>query len=629
MIGSKQSGKSWFSDRLIYLDIALSALFVFGLVVDISRLLPASQSVNFLIFLSILGTLPIIASALRALHKRRLTIDLLASIALVFSLVAKAWYSAVFINLMIASARIFERYTANRTRNIIRQLLKRKPLKVKVQFNHDVKIIPIEEVKIGDLIVIESGDQIPVDGIVVSGQGAINQATLTGESEPVLKKPGDEVYSATVNESGSFIIKTEKIGENTTLAKIIRLVDAASRMKTAEESVADKFVTWYIVLTLIGSTVIYFSTRNVNLVLSLLLVVCADDIAISVPLSFTGAIARAAKEGAVVKGAIFLESLSRVKTLITDKTGTLTRGRPQVIAIEPVGISDIEFLKLLGMAETYSKHPTAKATIQYLKLKNIPVILPESFEEIPGEGICVQYQKNTVCAGKIDYLKQQGVEITADFEKIAMIAKDSGASITSLGVNNKFSGIIFFEDQLRPFARAIVKHTKEFGVERWVMLTGDNERVASKVAQEVGIDVFKANLKPEDKVRAIAELKKQYGPVAMIGDGVNDAAALAAADLSIAMGAIGSDAAIETADIALMSDNLRVIPKLMDLSEITLSIVNQDFWIWGITNTLGVFLVLAGVLGPIGASFFNFVTDFIPIMNSLKIIKVRLKHREI
>lgn len=625
----KKSDVDRSSDRFLYLDIALAVLLVIGLIIDIFHLLPAGISIDLLIFLSIIGTLPVAVNAVKALIKRRLTIDLLASIALIFSLIAKSWYSAAFINLMIASARIFERYTANRARNIIRALLKNKPIKAKIQIDHAVKIILVENIKIGDLVVIESGDQLPIDGIVVSGQGEVNQATLTGESEPVLKKIGDQVFSGTVNESGSLVVKTEKIGEETTFAKIVRLVDAASRMKTVEESVADRFVTWYISLAFAGSIIIFVATRNVNLVLSLLLVVCADDIAVSIPLTFTGAITRAAREGAIVKGAVFLETISRVRTIITDKTGTLTRGKPQITAIEPIKMSEEEFLKMLGTAETYSKHPTAKAIIQYLKLKNIPIILPESFDEVPGEGICVKYRRQKICAGKIDYLEEQGVRVTPEFKKIAAIARDSGASITSLGVGNKFAGIIFFEDQLRPFAKAVVKHTKEFGVKRWVMITGDNERVAAKVAKDVGIDVFKANLKPEDKVHTIIELKKEYGPVAMIGDGVNDAAALAAADLSIAMGAIGSDAAIEAADIALMSDNLRVVPKLMDLSKNTLKIVHQDFWIWGVTNTVGIILVLMGFLGPIGASVFNFVTDFLPIANSLKILRIRLKHQEI
>jgi Cd2+/Zn2+-exporting ATPase len=629
MIDSERSGKNWLVDHLIYLDIILVVLFIFGLIADTFHLFPTNQTIEFLAILSILGTLPVIGSALRALIRRRLTIDLLASIALVFALFAKAWYSAVFINLMIASARIFDRYTTAKAKNIIKKLLKGRPLEAKIQLDRTTKIIPIEDVRIGDLIVIESGDQIPVDGIVTSGQAAINQATITGESEPVIKRIGDPVYSATMNESGSLIIKADKVGEDTTLAKIVKLVDLASRSKTKEEGIANKFTTWYIILTLFGSVAIYFTTRNLNLVLSLLLVICADDIAVSIPLSFTTAIAKAAREGMIVKGATTFEAAAKIKTMVTDKTGTLTRGKPQVTSVEPIDLNEEDFLEYLAMAETYSKHPTARAIIDYIKIKNLPIILPESFNETPGEGICVKHKETNICAGKIDYLKRRGVAIIPECEKVSNIARSAGGSVTFLGVNKKFAGVIFLEDQLRPFARAIVKNTKELGVERWILLTGDNEQVAQKVATEVNVDAFHANLKPEDKVRIINNLRKQYGTIAMVGDGVNDAAALAAADLSIAMGAIGSDAAIEAADIALMSDNLRSIPRLMNLSNLTLKIVNQNFWIWGITNALGISLVLMGGLGPIGASVFNFITDFIPIMNSLRIISVRLKHREI
>jgi Cd2+/Zn2+-exporting ATPase len=604
----------------ITFDIILAIVLSLALILNWLHVLPSGLARNSFIVFSIIGVLPVIKSAISALFRKKLTVDLLASIALFFSFLSGAWFSAVFINLMLASARIFDGLTQKRAKNIIERLLKYRPSKVKIKKEDKIIEIPLGQIKKGNLVVVESGERISVDGIVVSGQANVNQSTLTGESEPVLKTKDDYVFSSTLNESGSLLVRAEKVGEDTTLAKIVSLISETSREKARVENVADKFTGWYILFSLVGSAALYLFSQNLFLVLSILLVTCADDIAVAIPLSFTAAIARAARRGIIVKGADVFENLTKVNIFLTDKTGTLSRGKPKVTRVVVCdNFKENKFLEFLGTAEINSRHPAGRAIVKFLQKKNINIPAPDEFNEVPGEGIWIIKNKEKFFAGKILFLEKNGVEITADQKKLVEEIKARGGSITALSFKNKLIGFAVLEDELRPFSKELISHTKNLGVRRWIMLTGDNEKVAEKTARTLAIDEFHANLTPEDKIKFIRELKAKNGKLAMIGDGVNDAPALALADVSFAMAAIGSDAAIEAADIALMHDELNRIPEIMVLSKKTLKVVRQNFWLWGTINGLGLFLVFGGILGPVGASAYNFITDFFPIFNALKI----------
>lgn len=603
----------------IILNVILATVLSVALIIDFFKILPLPQSV--FIALSIIGLLPVLQSAIKALINQELTIDLLASIALIFSFLAKQWYSAAFINLMLASARIFDLWTEARAKNIIGHLMKYRPVKVKIKKGERIIEKSAGQVEINDEVVIESGERIPIDGIVISGQASINEATLTGESMPVVKKSGDGVFTSTLNESGSLIVRTTKIGANTTLEKLIVLVEEASRKKAKTERMAVKFTQWYILLALGGSIIIYYFSHNLLLVLSVLLVVCADDIAVSVPLGFTAGIARAAQLGIIIKGSEVMEVLPKIKIFISDKTGTLTYGKLKIKEVRVFSkISETEFLKLLGMAEIESGHPIGKAIVNYLKENKIPVVSPDEVNEIPGEGIAVVKDNNKIFAGKTEFLKKNKVAIKERELKEIEEAENRGFNVTCLGINNSFAGFVTAEDEIRSFAKLLGKTLKELGVKKWIMLTGDNKRVASRVAKELEIDEYESNLTPRQKLNYIEEFKgKTENTLAMIGDGVNDAASLALADVSIAMGAIGSDTAIEAADVALMKDDLKRVPDMILLAKRVKKIAKQNFLIWGVTNAAGLFLVAAGFIGPVGASTYNFLTDFFPILNALRI----------
>jgi Zn2+/Cd2+-exporting ATPase len=609
----------WDFSRNLPFNIGFTVILIISLITDISRIYPIPE--NIFTLLSLIGLIPVIISAVKALFKRKFTIDLLASIALLFSFIAGEWRSAAFINLMLSFARIFDIWTQTRTKRIISHLMKYRPEKVKIKRKGEIFEIAIENVKVNDLIVIEDGERIPVDGIVVSGTASINESTLTGESELVSKKEGSKVYSSTYNESGSLVVRAEKIGKDSTLSRIITLIEEASRIKATTEKTADTFTQWYIFIMLIGSLGFYLFIRNATLVLSILLVVCADDIAIAIPLSFTVAIALGAKRGILIKGSEVVEKLSRIKAIVTDKTGTLTNGKPKIQEIRIIGKrKEKQIFEYLGLAAINSSHPVDAAIIRYLKEKNIKILAPDDFRENPGEGLVVRKGKDNFHIGKIEFLTRKGIIVTKLDQSIVDKYKNEGFSLSALAVNRHLSALVVFEDEVKPYTRSVIAETKKLGVLTWTMITGDNERIASHVAKLVGIDSYKFNVSPEEKLTLTKEIKKNTnGIVAMIGDGINDAASMAMADVSIAMGAIGSDTAIEVADMALMNDKLDRIPEAILIGKRTMRIVKQNFIIWGITNVIGLILVLTGVLNPVGAATYNFMTDFFPIINALRV----------
>lgn len=615
----------WFDLFLIIVSISVLLLNLFHVyVVNIDTIV--------LLIVSIIGVLPVLYSAIKALFKRKITIDLLASIALIFALLAREWHSAVFISLMLASARLFARYTENQARQSIKSLLKLRPEKIHIKVGDKIIEVGIDKIKVGDLVIVEAGERIAVDGEIISGIASIDQSSLTGESEPITKTVGDEVLSSTLNLSGSIIVKAKKVGKDTTFSKILELVEKSQFSKASISSIVERFSSWYIFFTLVGAMLLFNFSHNLALVLSVLLVTCADDLAVAVPLAFTAAIGTAAKRGIVVKGGNFIEGLTKIKTMVFDKTGTLTEGKPSIQKVTTFkNYPEKDFLAILGTIESVSLHPSAKAIYQFVRQKNIKLLNFTSLEEWPGYGIEAIIDGKKVFAGKLSFLEKKNVVFSNEERKMIEQEKNQGKTVTILSINQEAIGFVSLADTIRPHAVHVLEDLKKNGVDRLIMLTGDNEKVAEEVAKISHIPEFHANLMPEDKINFLKKLINfnSQTKVAMVGDGVNDAAALALADVGIAMGAIGSDAAIETADVVLMKDNLFNILDLMDLSRYTMKIVHQDLIIWGVTNLIGLILVFLHFLTPTGAATFNFLTDFLPLLNSLKLFRLHLHTKPI
>jgi len=605
------------------LNISILVALILSLISYYLKLFPNFQNL-IIIIVGIIATIPVLISAISALKNKKVTVDLLASIALFASILHREWASVAFINLMITSARIFGDYTEGKADSAIKTLLKLRPEIVNVKTKDGISQIPIEDVKIGDLVVIETGDRIPVDGRIIEGSGSIDQSSLTGESLPVTKVKGQEVFSSTLNSTGSFIIETGKVGKDTTFEKILSLIQSAQSGKMGIQTSVDKFSTIYIIVTLIGSMAVFFVTHNLNLILAILLVACADDIAVAIPMAFWGAIAKAAKLGIIIKGASFIEGLPKIKILIVDKTGTLTRGIIKTEKIITFGIKSHEALTLIASAESISEHPIAKAITLHAKNDGLSVNIPEKFKEYAGKGIVAYLKGKKVVAGNLKFIKEQKIE----YEKSQLVTAENferdGFDVVFLGVKGRLVAFLTLADQIRPEVRTSIEKLKRLGVKKVIMLTGDNEAVAARVAGSVGITTFHANLLPEDKLKYVKSYLGKDGLVAYVGDGVNDAASLKLADIGIAMGAIGSDAAIESADIALMQDDFSKVVSAMKLGNYVHNIAKENFMIWGAINAAGLFLVFSSVFGPQGAAAWNFVTDFFPIANSLRVLRHKL-----
>lgn len=581
-----------------------------------------------LAIVAIIGTLPVLYSAIKVVINRKISIDLLASIALIFSLLEHEWLSAIFINLMLTSARLLLAYNEARARKNLESLLKLKPVNIKVKTEEGITEVKYSAVKVGDLVMIDLGERIPIDGTVVSGMASVDESSLTGESIPVNKVAGDKVASSGLIVSGNLMIRTEKVAGDTTLEKIIKMVEQAQIDKPDIHTTAEKFATWYLAIIFLGTIVLYFFTRDLTLILAVLLVICADDIAVAMPLTFLTAISFSARKGIIIKGASFLEALRDVKVIFVDKTGTLTKGKLKVEGfVSELPDQDV-ILKYAGICAELSDHPMSKAIVAYSTgAKGRGIEIPETFSEVSGNGMRAIFAGQELLLGRQSFLENNNVKLSSKILADIVAEEEKGFNVTFLSYGGNLVGYFIIADEIKENIKESMEELKSLGVEKIIMLTGDNERVARRIKEATGITDFYANLSPGEKLTHIKNsLNKKY-KVAMIGDGINDAAALSLSDVGIAMGNIGYDVAIESADVVLIKDDFSKVPQMIKISKYVMKIAEQDFWIWGITNLIGLTLVFMGILAPTGASAFNFLTDFLPLFNSTRIFKVYLKER--
>lgn len=604
----------------IQLNLALIFLLVLSLV---------SRNSLVLIVIGLLATIPIVISAGKSLVRRQITVDLLASIALIASLLHHDWSSAAFINLMITSARVFDIYTENRAKAAIASLLKLKPEIVKIKNGNHITQIPIKSVRVGQTILIETGDRVPVDGTIISGYASVDQSSFTGESLPIAKKSGDQVYTSTLNLSGTILVKAEKIGKDTGFEKIIALMQQAQDQKIGIKSLVDKFTTWYILLTFVASILLFIFTHNLSLVLAVLLVTCADDIAVAIPLTYWAAIARSASRGVIIKGSQYLESLTKVKTLVVDKTGTLTRGQIRVLHLfTSANQRGTDVLKTAASIASVSSHPISQALVRFATEHHFSLSPPKDFHEVPGFGITAHdHLGNLYALGNLKLMQRLHLRLDLRLRLHFKHVQAEGHNLVLLSKNHQIIALFGLGDQLRLGVKTALEDIRHLGINDIIMLTGDNAIVAKDIASQIGIDHYYAGLLPQDKLKFIKNLQSgsRKGLIAFVGDGVNDAAAITQADIGIAMGAIGSDSAIEAADITLMDDNFHKITDTVRFSQAVAKIVTEDFAIWGTVNLIGLWLVFFLHISPQTAAAYNFFTDFLPLFNSIRILKFRFK----
>lgn len=570
------------------------------------------------ILAAIIGGFGIAKSAIIQLRYKVLGIQALVTIASIGAILIGEYWEAAVVVFLFTFGGYLEALTLDRTRNALRSLMSLAPTTASVRRDGAVVTVDPEEVKPGEIVVVKPGEKIPVDGAVVKGEAQVNQASITGESVPVSKGPGEQVFSGTVNEVGFIEIETKRTGEDTTLARIISLVEEAQEQRAPTQQLIERFSKYYTPAIIVLAIGVFLLTRDPLVALTLLVISCPGALIISTPIAVVTGIGNAAGHGVLIKGGAHLERAGRINIVAMDKTGTLTKGELEVVNVRAFkGTADEAILKA-AVAEKMSEHHLGRAV-----LKKVPpetaIPDPEAFKVLPGRGVIAMQGGRNIAAGNRRLLAETGFTLAPDAEAYVQAEEENGNTAVFLIEDGELLAVISLADTIREEAKDLIARLKRAGVKKVVMLTGDNERTARAIAGRLGIDEYRAELLPENKVDAIKELKKQ-GVVAMVGDGINDAPAMAAADIGIAMGAAGTDVAIETADIALMSDRLDRIAYTIGLSRKTLGIIMQNTAF----SLLVVLLLVAGVLFKVvvlaSGMFIHEASIFIVIANGMRLI---------
>lgn len=542
----------------------------------------------------IAGT-PILRNAVNALAVRNISIDLLVSIAAIGALIIGEYWEAAAVTFLFAIGHALESATLNKTRAALAELVAVAPDTAVVMRKGEQVEVSAGSVAMGEVVLVKNGAKVPVDGEVISGTGSLDEASITGESIPVEKAKGDHVFAGTISRSGFLQVLATGIGADTTLARIIHRVEDAQDAKARTQKFMDRFSRWYTPAIIVMALLAWLISGSVVLGLTLLVVACPGALVISIPVSIVSGIGRSARDGILIKGGEFLETSARIDVVAVDKTGTLTKGRPQltdVVALAP-DMDENDVLAWAARAEAGSEHPLARPILDAAEQANLPVAgLPDKIKPIAGKGITAQVDDKQVLIGNLALLEQFGVADTVGANDQAQKLAAQGRTPMIVALDDQVLGVIAVADEIRSDAAAMVTALHKAGVKKVVMLTGDVKPVADAVAAATGIDEVHASLLPEDKLDIVARLQRAGHVVAMVGDGVNDAPALATADIGVAMGAAGSAVAVETADIALMGDDLLKLPEAIALAGRTVANIRQNIVI-ALTT---VAVLLAGVL---------------------------------
>lgn len=566
--------------------------------------------------------------AWQAARLRTLDINVLMLCAASGAVALGQWSEAAAVVFLFAVAQALEARTLERARFAVRALMELAPTQILVRDGDSEQMRPIDDVLPGAVIVVRPGDKIALDGEVVGGTSAVNQAPVTGESLPVDKAQGDEVFAGTINGRGALEVRVTRRRRDSTLARIVHLVEQAQAQRAPVQSFVERFARVYtpavLVLSLLTAVLPPLGGGDLRVwvyrALVLLVVACPCALVISTPVSVVAALAGAARRGVLIKGGIHLERAGAVRCVAFDKTGTLTRGVPAVVAVVPHGVPLLELLRLAAAIERRSEHPVAQAVVAFAAASGAEVRFAQDVRSLPGRGAEGELDGAEIVVGNHRLFEERGLctpAIQAEVDRLST----AGQTPVLVARNQTAIGLLGLSDQVRTTARATVDLLRRQGIERIVMLTGDSANVARGLAQEIGVDEFRAELMPEDKVAAIDELRDRYQSVAMIGDGVNDAPALASADVGFAMGAAGSDAALETADVALMADELLRIPYALRLSRATLRNIKANLAISLVLKAAFVLAAVAGVATLWMAVLADTGASVLVILNALRLLK--------
>ena len=550
--------------------------------------------------------------------------DVLVSLALIASICIGETFAAGEVAFIMQMGGLLEELTVAKARAGIEKLVHLTPQTARVLRNGGETIIPAEQVKIGDCIRVLPGEGVPVDGVILSGQTSINQAVMTGESLPVDKTVGDAVSSGTVNQFGAFEMEATKVGEDSSIQRMIRLVQSADAGKAKIVGIADRWATWIVVIALSAAALTWLITGQIIRAVTILVVFCPCALVLATPTAIMAAIGNATKHGFLVRQGDALERLAKARIIAFDKTGTLTYGTPEVVAVNSVS-EDYEkeaLYRLAASAEQLSEHPLGKAIVSCCRKTGAALAAAEDFEMIPGRGVCAKVEGKTVLSGNPALLREHGVAIGPVSAAEAHIQQ--GCTVTYVAVDGVFAGFLALSDTLRKESTATIAALSDLGVQP-VLLTGDHENAAKAIAGKLHIRAVHANCLPEDKLKYIGEYQAKELPVCMIGDGVNDAPALKKADVGIAMGGVGSDIAVDAADIALVDDEVKELPHLMALSKRMMTTIKLNMTFSMTLNFIAIALAITGKLNPVVGALVHNAGSVLVITNSAFLLNWRKK----
>jgi Cd2+/Zn2+-exporting ATPase/Cu+-exporting ATPase len=576
----------------------------------------------FSIIAIVVGGYPLIKHAYIDLREKAITADVFMALGVVAAAAIGEFRSAAIIAFFMLISEFIDSFTMEKSRKAIKDLIDMAPKTARVKRGDTEIEIPVEEVKKGDIVVVKPGEKIPVEGVIISGRGSINQASITGESIPIEKREGDIVYAATINQLGVLFIKVTHTGQDTTYARIIKLVEEAESSKAPVQRIADRFAAYFTPAILAISVLTFLITWKITNAIAVIVVACPCTVAIATPLAVVASMGKAAKKGIIIKGGRYLEALAKVDTIVMDKTGTVTMGDPVVTDIKGFAEhDDKEIISCAAGVERYSEHPLAKAIIKKAMEMGTAVPEPDEYRIVPGMGIEAVINGKKILLGSREMLKISDITLPEETGRYINQKEEEGKTALLLSHDNIVCGVICVADIIREGSIEAINSLKKLGFDEPIMLTGDNPRTANAIASSLGIKNVMAQLLPEDKLNVIKSLESSGRKVLMVGDGINDAPALAQAHVGIAMGAVGSDAAIEASDVALMRDEWKQVPEAVMIGRKTFSIIKQNLAVGIIFNLVGITLASTGILSPAMAAVAHVMPDVLVFLNSSRLLK--------
>ena len=565
----------------------------------------------------LIGGWPIFKEALENLIAKRMTMELSMSIAIVAAAAISEFFTALVITLFVLVAEVLEGMTVSRGRRAIRDLLDFLPRAVSVRRAGSISEVDADTLSVGDAVLVNPGGRIPVDGTVIAGHSFVDQARITGESMPLEKTVGAAVFAGSINQSGALEIRAERIGRDTSYGKIIEAVEQAERSRAPVQRLADRLAGYLVYFALAAAVLTYLLTRDSRATISVIIVAGACGIAAGTPLAILGGIGRAVRTGAIVKGGLFLEQLGKVDTVVLDKTGTLTYGRPELRALLPAaGLDGMALLDAAASAEMRSEHPLGKTIVAYAQAQGRSLSEPERFGYTPGRGIDATIGGELVLVGNLSLMRDHGIAVPAD-----LLAGHPDASEVYVARAGTLLGAVVIADSVRPEARQAIAAIHGMGI-KTMLLTGDSKAVAAVVARQLGIPAVAADLLPEDKRGRVKSLVTEGRTVAMVGDGVNDAPALVEAQVGVAMGS-GTDVARESADVVLLGNDLVKFAETLSIARRTRRIIWANFAGTLGVDAIGIGLAAFGLLNPLLAAFIHVASELTFILNSARLLPAR------